>query len=213
MGRAHRFFAPSGVSHLVAKGNNGGWIVRDSIDRGTFRWRLERVATEHRWEVFAWCLMTNHVHFVMRAPEGEISPGMQELLGGHARAMNQRHRRSGHLFRNRFFSREVSDDAHLAASIAYVNRNPVRHHACEEAADWRDSSFRATMGIEPARPWLIAAEALRLFAPERAEARRALAALVASGHVPVSDTIQEVERFELGVPDGAAFALLPATSG
>lgn len=157
---------------------------------------LDRVARAHGWEVFAWCLMRNHVHVVMRAPEGRISAGMRRLIGGHARTMNRRHGRIGHLFHNRFFSVEVSTDAHFVSSIAYVNRNPVAAFAVEEAQDWRDSSYRATMGLDPAPPWLALEETLGLFGRTPARARAELASLVSSGRVPVSDTIEVVRRFE-----------------
>lgn len=196
MGHPLRELDPDSIYHVVSRGNNGGWIVRDAIDRGTFRLRLGHIARTHHWEVFAWCLMTNHVHVVLRAPEGKISVGMQELNGGHARCVNRRHGRTGHLFRNRFFSVEVATDAHLVCSIVYVNRNPLAAYLCETADEWRDSSYRATMGIEAAPDWLALDEILGVFGRRPASARATLADLVSSGRVPVSDTITRVQRFE-----------------
>jgi hypothetical protein len=122
---------------------------------------------------------------------------MQELLGGHARGMNARHGRVGHLFRNRFFAIPLKDDAHVVASIAYIDRNPLKHGACREGlAAWRDSSYRAHMGLERGRSWLRVDEALAFFARDVAVAREQLASLVHSGRVPVSDTITDVQRFE-----------------
>ena len=196
MGRALRILDPSFAHHVVAKGNDGGWIVRDALDRATFRQRLDGIAAAYGWEALAWCLMRTHAHFVLRAPLGAISGGMQELLGGHARYVNRRHDRNGHLFRNRFFSKTIDTDAYQVASIAYVNRNPVHHLACEDAADWRDSSYRATMGFAEAPAWLNVDESLALFGRDVESGRRALAWHVGSGRVPVSDTITEVQRFE-----------------
>ena len=197
MGRSLRGFAPDEIYHVVAKGNNGEAIVRDDVDRHAFVWRFDRVAVDCEWEVFAWCLMRNHAHWVLRAPEGAISCGMQSLLGGHARGINLRHGRVGHLFRNRFFAKRLENDAHLVASVAYVDRNPLRHAACRgDIATWRDSSYRAHMGLEPAPSWLRVDEALGFFARDVAAARERLAGLVHSGHVPVSDTIAEVQRLE-----------------
>ena len=213
VGRGLRVFDDEWIFHLVAKGNNGEAIVRDDLDRGMFVWRLDTVATEHEWEIFAWCLMDTHAHFVLRAPEGAASAGMQELLGGHARGVNARHGRVGHLFRNRFFAKPMADDAHVVASIAYVDRNPVKHGASTEPAAWRDSSYRAHMGIETEPSWLVVEQALAFFARDVAVAREALARLVFSGHVPVSDTITEVQRFEEGLPPGILVPSAVATSG
>lgn len=197
MGHPLRHLDPGAIYHVVSRGNNGGWIVRDAIDRSEFRQALGRIASTHGWEMFAWCLMRTHVHAVLRAPEGLISAGMQRLIGGHARAMNRRYGRTGHLFQNRFFSVEVATDAHLVSSVAYVNRNPFAAHAVEAAEDWRDSSYRAMLGLEPAPPWLAVDEILELFGRKTAAARAELASLVSSGRVPVSDTLEEVRRFEV----------------
>jgi putative transposase len=197
MGHPLRCLQPESVYHVVSRGNNGGWIVRDAIDRAAFRERLDRIAVRFSWEILAWCLMRTHVHFVFRAPGGAISNGMQALIGRHAQCVNRRHGRSGHHFQNRFFSVEVATDAHLISSIAYVNRNPVAAFVVEAADDWRDSSYRATMGIVPAPRWLALEEALGVFGRTPATARSALADLVHSGRVPVSDTIEAVRRFEV----------------
>lgn len=211
MGRERRSFDRDTPYHVVGKGNNGEAIVRDVVDRELFTSRLAHVAMKYDWDVYAWCLMRNHLHVILSSEGDAISAGVQELFGGHARMMNRRHGRSGHLFRNRFFSRIVQTEAHAVASIAYVNRNPVRHLACRTAEDWPDSSYRATIGLAPVEEWLAVSAALRFFGSDTAAARASLAWHVASGHVPVSDTITEVQRFEdeLGpeVPGGPALAL------
>ena len=196
MGRENRSFDPDWIYHVVAKGNNGEPIVRDERDREMFVRRFSRVASEYEWELSAWCLMLTHAHWLVRAPVGAISAGMQELLSSHARGMNARYGRVGHLFRNRFFARPLVDDAHVLTSVAYVDRNPVKHGACDSAAVWRYSSYRAHMGLEEAPSWLAVERTLSFFARRPAAARETLARLVYSGHVPVSDTITEVQRFE-----------------
>jgi putative transposase len=206
MGHPLRRLDPEAIYHVISRGNNGGWIVRDAVDRAAFRSRLERVAKKHDWEGFAWCLMTTHAHLVLRAPEECISLGMQALNSRHAQCVNRRHGRTGHLFQNRFFSVEVATDAHLVSSIAYVNRNPLAAYAVEAAEDWRDSSYRAMLGLEPAPSWLAVDEILELFGRTTVSARAQLASLVSSGRVPVSDTLEEVRRFELYglAPQGGA---------
>jgi REP-associated tyrosine transposase len=197
MGHPLRQLDPEAIYHVISRGNNGGWIVHDAIDRAAFRSRLDCVARKYEWEGFAWCLMTTHAHFVVRAPAECISLGMQALNSRHAQCVNRRHGRTGHLFQNRFFSVEIATDAHLLSSIAYVNRNPFAAHAVEAAEDWRDSGYRAMLGIDPAPSWLAVEEILELFGSTPATARAELASLVSSGRVPVSDTLEEVHRFEV----------------
>jgi putative transposase len=196
MGCELRVIDPDFPYHTVAKGNNGASIVFDGIDVASFVAELGRVARKYRWEVWSWCLMTNHFHVVTRTPDTALSAGMQELNGNHSRRTNHRHGRSGHLFQNRFFSVIVDSDAYAVSSNVYVVRNPVKAGLCKTPADWPACSYRATVGLDPAPPWLAADSVLALFGRDKKGAVRAYTSYVHSGHLPVSDTIEEVSRFE-----------------
>jgi putative transposase len=188
VGRELRILDPDGIYHVVSRGNNRGPITFDATDRAGLREELGAAATRYRWEVFAWCHMTTHAHIVLRAPEGGISRGLQEINGNHARRTNYRHGRVGHLFHNRFRCGSVDSDAHLINAIAYVLRNPVAAGLCEHPGQWRESSYRATVGRERAPWWLVTDQVLSLFGSSPESGRAAFAQLVGSGHLPVSDT-------------------------
>jgi REP-associated tyrosine transposase len=206
MGRDLRDIDPSFPYHTVAKGNDGAPIVFDWIDVEYLVAELGRVATKYEWEVWSWCLMTNHFHVVVRSPEGALSLGMQELNGNHSRRTNHRHGRSGHLFQNRFFSCAVDSDAYAVSSNVYVVWNPVKAGLCKTPADWPACSYRATVGLEPAPPWLAVDAVLALFGRDKETAIRRYAEYVHSGRVLVSDTIEEVSRFEPAPPAPRAAA-------
>jgi REP-associated tyrosine transposase len=201
MGRELRVIDPDFPYHTIAKGNNGAPIVFDGIDVEFFVAGLGRVATKYRWEVWSWCLMTNHFHVVTRTPEAALSAGMQELNGNHSRRTNHRRGRSGHLFQNRFFSTAVDSDAYAVTSNVYVVANPVKARLCKTPADWPWCSYRATVGLEPAPPWLAVDAVLGLFGRDRTKAIRAYERNVHSGHLPVSDTIEAIARFEPPSPE------------
>lgn len=200
MGRDRRLIHPGGIYHAVTKGNNGALIVHDPLDRQYWRLLFDRVASKYEWEVYAWCLLGNHHHVLLSAPQGGFSEGFQLLNGSHARQINRRHGRVGHLVRNRFFSVEISTEAHLVASLLYVPRNPVAAGLCRVAGAWRDSSYRATVGDEPAPRWLALEKILPLFGRTPNRARAVYSAQVAHGHLPVSDTVTEVQSFLNGPP-------------
>lgn len=181
---------------MVTRGNNGESIVRDAVDQALFREELSRVAGKYRWEVWAWCLLSNHYHLVLRTPELGLSEGMQELNGNHARRMNRRHDRTGHLVRNRFFGIPLETEAHMFAALVYVARNPLEAGLCKSAADWHDSSYRATVGLDPAPRWLAVDHVLSLFGKDSREAIAAYRDIVHTGHLSVSDTIGELSRSE-----------------
>jgi putative transposase len=94
--------------------------------------------------VWAWCLMTNHVHFLM-VPEKETSLALslKEATRRHARRINERHGVRGHLFQERFYSYPVQTDRHLAAVARYIEQNPVKAGLVLDAENypWSSASF------------------------------------------------------------------------
>ena len=188
MGRDPRAIDPDAVYHVVCRGSNRQLIVWDNHDCDAFRSELDAVALRFSWRVYAWCLMPNHHHTVLRSEETSFSAGFQQLNGNHSRRTNRRHGRTDHLFRNRPAATEVESTAHLVGAIAYVVRNPVAAGLVSHAAEWRWSSYRAIIGREPAPPWLLVDEVLALFGRDRESAVRAFERLVHTGHLSVSDT-------------------------
>lgn len=191
MGRALRIVDPEAIYHVMSRGSNRGRIFWDRVDGDTYVEELSAAANRHRWEVFAWVLMPNHHHVVLRAPQLGLSEGFQMLNGGYSRRTNLRHGRCDHLFRNRFQWERVASDAHFLNVLLYVVRNPLKAGLCQHAAAWPFSSYRATAGLEPAPPWLKVDVVLELFGRTPEEARLEYATIVHSGHLLVSDTARD----------------------
>ena len=188
MGRDLRAIDPELAYHVTCRGCNRQLIVLDSEDCETFRRQLDYAAGKFRWEVFAWCLMPNHHHVVLRAEQEAFSKGFQQLNGNHSRITNQRHGRCDHLFRNRPRALELAGQAHLINAIAYTLRNPLEAGLVRHAAAWPWSSYRATVGLAPAPRWLAVDFVLGLFGRSRERAIAAFEELVQYGHLLVSDT-------------------------
>jgi len=94
-------------------------------------------------EVWAWCLMPNHVHLILTPSDAD---GLRRALAAvhrrYAGVIHARRKRTGHFWQGRFGA-AVMDEAHLAAALAYVSLNPVRARLVARAQDWRWSSTRA----------------------------------------------------------------------
>ena len=183
MGRELRAIDPDAIYHVMCRGSDRQLIARDRVDYENLSSCLSRIATRHRWEVFAWCLMPNHYHVVLRTTQSAFSRGFQVLNQTHSIRTNRRHGRSAHLFRNRPHCVEIGSAAHLVGVIVYVVRNPIRAGLCTRAWEWPYSSYRATVGLTDAPSWL-AVEAVR----ELYGGADSFARLVHGGQFAVSDT-------------------------
>jgi putative transposase len=186
--RKLRIEVPDGIYHVGSRGNNGETMFRDAVDRMDWLRRFAKVAMKYRWVGWSYCLMGNHFHFLVQIPHGGLSRGMQELNTGYSIRTNKRHGRTGHLVRNRFYSRLIESESHLLEVCRYIVLNPVRAGLCPAPDDWPWSSYRATVGVELAHPFLQVDRILGLFGKSPNAARAAYRDFVRAGLVvPLPD--------------------------
>lgn len=104
MPRVPRLDAPLALHHVMSRGIERRVIFEDDHDRHDLLARLETMVAADAFTIYAWTLMPNHFHLLVRTRDLSLSRTMQTILGGYASAFNIRHRRAGHLFQNRFKS-------------------------------------------------------------------------------------------------------------
>ena len=104
--------------------------------------------------IHAYCLMTNHYHFLIETPQGSISEPMRYINQLYTQRYNKRYRRVGHVFQGRFKARLVEKDAHLLEVSRYIINNPVRAGLVKEVGDYTWSSYRQTAGLAVPQEWL-----------------------------------------------------------
>jgi putative transposase len=143
MARIARVIA-EGLPHHITQRGNGRQVVFDDLhDRRVYLKLLRRYTEEHDVRIWAWCLMTNHVH-LLAVPYNV--PGLARALGRihseYARYRNARLSSCGHLWQARYYSCPV-DESGAWPVMAYIERNPVRAGLVESAADFPWSSARA----------------------------------------------------------------------
>jgi putative transposase len=147
MARRHRILFEGAVYHVMARGNRKEQIFVDDVDRNRFL-RIIAVGTEKLGaECYGYCLMGNHYHLVMRTPRANIPSVMQHIDGLYTQYENWRHRTTGHVFEARYTAILVDDTAYLRNALSYIFRNPVSAGFVKDPAQWRWSSYRATMGL------------------------------------------------------------------
>jgi len=126
MPRGPRRHFPGAVLHVYGRGNEKRQIFLDDKDRHVFLDRL--VANLARWNMrcLAWALMPNHFHLLLKSESGELPSFMRCLLTGFSIYFNERHKRVGHLFQNRYMSRVISKESYLREVTRYIHLNPLR---------------------------------------------------------------------------------------
>jgi len=146
MPRRGRELVAGGIYHVVARGVEQRDVFLDDTDRLRFLAILETVVTHLRWSCLTYCLMNNHYHLVLKTPEPDLSLGMRDVNGIYARRFNERYRRVGHLFQDRYRARLITRERHLFATVRYIALNPVRAGICSAPDQWEWSSHRAIIG-------------------------------------------------------------------
>lgn len=126
MPRGARLDTPGTLHHVMVRGIEGGPIVSDDHDREQFVSRMGELSRSTGTIVYAWALMTNHAHLLLKSgPEG-LSGFMRKLLTGYAIRYNLRHKRHGYLFQNRYKSIVCQEDGYFLKLVSYIHLNPFR---------------------------------------------------------------------------------------
>ena len=143
MARLARVVVPGHPHHVTQRGNGRARTFFSDADYALYRDLLAEHCKAAQVEVWAWCLMPNHVHLILVPSDAD---GLRRALAAvhrrYAGIIHARRKRTGHFWQGRFGA-VVMDEAHLAAALRYVSLNPVRARLVERAQDWRWSSTRA----------------------------------------------------------------------
>jgi len=126
MPRQARLDAPGTLHHVILRGMERGRIVTDHEDCAMFLARVGAVALATGTPLYAWALLPNHAHLLLRSGAQGLPRFMRRVLTGYALAYNRRHQRVGHLFQNRYKSIVVEEDAYFRELMRYIHLNPLR---------------------------------------------------------------------------------------
>lgn len=126
MPRKARIDAPGALHHIIVRGIERRKIFYDDNDRDNFLNRLGMILVDTKTSCFAWALIPNHLHLLLRTGGTPIATVMRRLLTGYAVSFNRRHRRHGQLFQNRYKSILCQEDPYLLELVRYIHLNPLR---------------------------------------------------------------------------------------
>ena len=141
MPRQARKKAESGIYHAMLRGIDRQQIFEDSEDYFRFLDIVQECREVCGFELYAYCLMGNHVHLLLKVQEENLETVFKRIGGRYVYYYNVKYRRVGHLFQDRFKSEPVEDDAYFLTVLRYIHQNPVKAKICNKVADYHYSSY------------------------------------------------------------------------
>jgi putative transposase len=183
MPRQSRIDAPGALHHVIIRGIERKAIFKDDADRSGFIERIASIFADSSTPCFAWALMTNHVHLLIRTADTPLATLMRRLLTGYAMAFNRRHHRHGQLFQNRYKSILCQEDTYLLELTRYIHLNPLRVGIVNDlgALDTYPFTGHSVIMGKQQVDWQHDTTILGMFAKTRAAARRKYRQFVEKG--------------------------------
>jgi len=126
MPRLARLDAPGVLHHVIIRGIERRNIFEDNKDRDNLWKRLGKLLPATKTSCYAWAMLSNHAHFLLRTGTTGLSIVMKRLLTGYVVSFNRRHLRHGPLFQNRFKSIVCQEEVYLRELVRYIHLNPLR---------------------------------------------------------------------------------------
>jgi REP element-mobilizing transposase RayT len=183
MPRKARLDAPGALHHIIARGIARKKVFDDDVDRDFFIERLGMIVKESQTQCFAWALIPNHFHLLLKTGDTPIATVMKRLLTGYAMHYNRRHKRYGHLFQNRYKSILCQEDNYLLELVRYIHLNPLRAKLVADMKGLDSYAFcghGVLVGKVQAK-WQNTSYVTRLFDTHLSTARRRYRAFVQKG--------------------------------
>jgi putative transposase len=183
MPRLARLDAPGVLHHIIIRGIERRQIFRDDKDRDNLVGRLSKFLPETRTTCYAWTLLPNHAHFLLRSGDVGLPTLMRRLLTGYAVSFNRRHHRHGPLFQNRYKSIICQEDVYLKELVRYIHLNPLRARVVADLkvlGEYPYCGHSVLMGRNE-RPWQDTSYVLSYFGGRIREAREHYLSYILAG--------------------------------
>ncbi len=129
----------------MLRGNAKENIFRDEQDKLRFLETLQTKKQRDRFYLHAFCLMGNHVHLMINEGTEDLSKIMKRINVSYVYYFNQKYKRVGHLFQDRFKSENVEQDRYLLALARYIHQNPLKAGMVKKVSDYKWSSYNSYM--------------------------------------------------------------------
>ena len=142
MPRAKRILFDNGVYHIVQRGHNRGDLFRSNSDYKKFKDIIRKYKKKFTFDIYHYCIMTNHFHFLLKALKGASLPKiLQGITQTYSYYYRQVYGHCGYVYQNRYKTFIIDKDSYLLECGRYIERNPVRAGIVKDPADYPWSSY------------------------------------------------------------------------
>ena len=141
MPRKARKVSNTKIYHIILRGNDKQDIFFEEQDYKKFIKEISNTKEKYKYELFAYCLMTNHVHLILFDKNDNLSKTIQSLSVSYSSYFSKKYDKIGHLFQNRFFSKCVETREYLIQLCRYIHQNPVKAKI-SDIQEYRWSSYQ-----------------------------------------------------------------------
>ena len=147
MARRPRLFAPGILYHVIVRGNYRQKTFLNGRDYEAYLERLARYRKRFGVTVYAYCLMSNHVHLLLETGSEPLSKFMQGLQQSYTQYFNRKHHKVGHLFQGRYRAIVCEKDEYLLTLVRYIHLNPIRAKLVQRLDDYPYSGHPEYCGV------------------------------------------------------------------
>ncbi len=183
MARKQRIHYEGALYHIIARGNNKGYIFKCDEDKDLYLEKVFTYVEKYGGRLYAYVIMDNHCHLLIEAGDLPVSKIMQLIQQTYTSAYNRKYKHSGHVFEQRFKSILCEKDAYLLALVRYIHQNPVRAQIGE--LDYAYSSHKLYMNYDSKH--CSVAEVLGLFSANKKKAIQLYYAFVSKADDVIKD--------------------------
>ncbi|MCK5022436.1 MAG: transposase [Candidatus Pacebacteria bacterium] len=141
MPRKARKLSSTNIYHVMIRGNRKQDIFLEDEDRFRFVKILKKVKQKGEYELYAYCLMSNHVHLLIKEKNEQISRVMKRINVSYVNYFNQKYQQIGHLFQDRYKSEPIESENYLLAVLSYIHNNPINAFIVKNLEEYPWSSY------------------------------------------------------------------------
>jgi len=180
MARKPRIHFPGALYHVMLRGNGGQDIFLSDSDRNRLFLLIQEGVHRFGNRIHAFCFMDNHIHLAIQIADVPLSKIIQNISFRYTRWINDKSRKTGHLFQGRYKALLVDQDSYLLELVRYIHLNPVRAGLVKQPENYQWSGHNCYLGKENLA-WLTTDWVLGQFGAETTTARHNFAKFIKEG--------------------------------